>query len=551
MIDLATFAFRGEAAMEVTMLFAVNRGVLSAPARLAMAAVLAVTVLGCDDGATGGSPSRTGPDGAALEDGGQCVSLFPAGESSLTAAPPVQAIAFDFATGNSAVEVIIPTAIPFIFQSVNGPGDATLILRFTSLFVTVWFDAIAPYHATAVGVFSDLGRRPASESTDNTQLNTAMFYASYRMMSRTWPQHQATWDAMMESVGLDPDDDHEGTGDAIGIGNAAGNAVMDVKDHDGFNVLGDEGGDISAQRPYSDYTGYAPRNTAYEIRDPRRWQPRLNTSPYGIARVQHFVTPQYALTLPYTYDDPQDFGVPPPLKSYKIGPHGKKNYKAQVDAVLAASANLTDEQKMYAELFDDKIRSLGFSTIFASLSRGLTLTEFVHHELTVQTAAWDVGIIVWQEKTQWDAVRPFTAVEHVYGDDLVTAWGGPGQGTVQVPANLWKEYLNVADHPEYPSGSSAFCHAHAQASRLYLGDDNLGWTIPTPAGSSVVEPGITPAVVIDLHFDTWTDFATVCGQSRVWGGVHFQDAVDISAPLGTQIGTIAHEFVQAHIDGDV
>jgi hypothetical protein len=500
---------------------------------------------GCDPdrgGAPPGDPDELTPEATPAP-------LFPSGTNTLQAVPPVQAVAFDFDTGNSAIEVIIPTVIPTIFQSVNAPGDATIILRFTSLFVTVWFDATAPYHPTAVGVFSDLGRRPASESMTNANMNTAMFYASYRMMTRTWPQHTAQWDAMMESVGLDPDDDHESTTDAIGLGNTAGNAVMDVRDHDGFNVLGDEGGHISATRPYSDYTGYKPKNTAYKLEDERRWQPRLTTSAYGIARVQHFVTPQYALTLPFSLDDPEDFGVVKPKKSYKQGPHGKKAYRDQADEVLEASANLTDEQKMFAELFDDKIRGLGFSTIFASLSRGLTLMEFIHHELAVQSAAFDVGIVVWQEKAQWDAVRPFSAIEHIYGDDLVTAWGGPGQGTQQVPANLWKEYLNVADHPEYPSGSTAFCEAHAQASRLFLGDDNLGWVIPAPAGSSLVEPGVTPAMDIDLELDTWTDFAEICGQSRVWGGVHFQDAVDNTREVAREIGTIAYEWSQTHVDG--
>jgi hypothetical protein len=506
-------------------------------------ASLAATGCDPDRGDPGDSEQRAADEPAA--------PLFPTGTNTLQAVPPVQAVAFDFDTGNSAIEVIIPTVIPFIFQSIAGPGDATLILRFTSLFATSWFDATAPYHATAVGVFSDLGRRPASESMTNANINTAMFYSSYRVMNSVWPQHKAVWDGMLESVGLDPDDDHESTTDAIGLGNAAGNALMAFKEHDGFNQLGDEGGDISAQRPYSDYTGFAPVNTAYKLKDPRRWQPRLNTSPYGIARVQHYVTPQYALTAPHSYDDPQDFGVPEPLKSYKKGPHGKANYKAQADHVLEVSANLTDEQKMYAELFDDKIRSLGFSTIFASLSQGLTLMEFIHHELTVQSAAWDVGIVVWQEKTQWDAVRPFSAIEHIYGDDLVTAWGGPGQGTVQLPANLWKEYLNVADHPEYPSGSQAFCAAHAQASRLYLGSDNLGWVIPTPAGSSLVEPGVTPATDINLVFDTWTDFSETCGNSRIWGGIHFEDAVLNSRPLGEEIGTIAYEWAQGHINGDI
>lgn len=532
--------------------FAVNRSVLSAPARLAMAAMLAVTVFGCDDGATSGSPSRTSPDGAALEDGGQCVSLFPAGESSLAAAPPVQAIAFDFATGNAPIEVIIPTVIPTIFGSVTSPGDATLILRFTTLITNSWFDAVAPYHPTAVGIYSDLGRRPASESTDNTQLNTAIFYASFRVFNSLFPAQSADWDAMMVGVGLDPDDDHEGTGDAIGIGNAAGNGVVAAREHDGFNQLGDEGDVTYNRRPYADYTGYKPKNTAYKLEDERRWQPNIVVSPPGITRIQHFVTPQYALTEPYADFDPEDYGVPKPEKSYKSGPQGKKRYKEQVDQVLEYSANLNDEHKLECELFNDKIRGLGFSAIFVALDRNMSLIDFVHYDFLTNMAAWDTGIVVWQEKRKWDAVRPFSAVRHVYGDDEVTAWGGPGLGTVNdIPANEWRPYLNTADHPDHPSGSASFCAAHAQASRLFLGDDNLGWTVHFPAGSSLQEPGITPAVDTDLHFDTWTDFTERCGYSRLWGGVHFEDAIVDGFPLGEEIGTIAYEFVRAHIDGDV
>jgi hypothetical protein len=42
------------------------------------------------------------------------------------------------------------------------------------------------------------------------------------------------------------------------------------------------------------------------------------------------------------------------------------------------SANLTDCQKIVAELFDTKIRSLGFSAVFAAQSKGLGLLDFIH-----------------------------------------------------------------------------------------------------------------------------------------------------------------------------
>lgn len=506
-----------------------------------MCGVLPLVTTGCD----------YGPDPTIRSVGEEVTSLFPADVSSLKAVPPSQALAFDFDTGNAALEVVIPAAVPFIFANV-APGDATLVLRFTTMATNAWFDATAPYHPTAIGVYSDLGRRPAGESATNANMNIAIMYSSYRVLNSIAPHMAADWDALMVSVGLDPTDAHEGTNDAIGLGNAAGNAVVAVRENDGFNQLGFEGGRTYNPLPYRDYTGYEPRNTAYDLKDERRWQPNIVSNRYGITRVQAFVTPQYGLTLPYSYDDPQDFGVPVPSKSYKQGPKGKKKYKEQADQVIDASANLTDEQKLLAELFDDKIRSLGFSAIFASASHGMSLLEFVHYDFLTNMAAFDAGIIVWQEKRQYDAVRPFSAIRHIYGDDPITAWGGPGMGTVNdLPASEWRSYLNTGDHPEYPSGSATFCAAHAQASRLFLGTDTLGWSVPFPAGSSIVEPGITPAVDTVLHFPTFTDFQTQCGYSRLYGGVHFEDAILSGFDLGTQVGTTAYDFVRAHIDGDV
>lgn len=527
------------------------------PRALELVTALALGLSACDQ--AGGSdplPSRVGgfeveADPAADAEPGECTSLFPPTESSITAVPPVQALAFDFDTGNAPIEVIIPTVIPTIFANVS-PGDASLILRFTTLITNGWFDAVSPYHPTQIGIYSDLGRRPASESATNANMNVAIFYASYRVFNSLFPQNKAAWDAMMTDVGLDPTDDHEGTDDAIGIGNAAGNAVVAARENDGMNQLGFDGGRAYNPLPYGDTTGYEPKNTAYKIKDDRRWQPRIVQNPYGITRIQHFVTPQWATTLPYSFDDPTDFGVPKPKATYKTGPHGHQKYKDQVDQVLEYSAGLTDVHKLEAELFNDKIRGLGFSALFVTLSRGLTLMEFVQYDFLTNMAAFDTGIVVWQEKAKWDATRPFTAIRSVYGDDPVTAWGGPGVGTVDdIPASEWKEYLNIADHPEYPSGSASFCGAHAQASRLFLGGDDLGWTVSFPAGSSEIEPGITPAVDTDLHFDTWTDFATRCGYSRLWAGVHFEESIVQGLPLGTEIGTGAYEFVQAHIAGEV
>ncbi len=455
---------------------------------------------------------------------------------------------FDFDNGNSGIEVIIPRVIPAVLSSVN-PSDATLILRFTTLITNAWFDAIAPYHPKAVGVYSRLGRRPASEGVTNRNKNIAMLYASFRVLNSLLPQHAADWREMLESVGLDPDDNQRNTITPIGIGNLAGKAIVNVRERDGMNQLGDAGGRKYNLQPYSDYLGYEPVNTAYDLRNPSRWQPNIVTRGNGIFQVQQFVTPQMRKTLPYSYRDPDLFRAPFPSNSNHLN---REAYRRQVDEVLAASAALTDDQKMKAELFNDKFRGLGFSALFASQANGQTLDEFVQYDFLTNVAAFDTAIAIWNEKYRYDAVRPFSAIRYVYGNRPVTAWGGPGKGTVSdISASEWKSYLNVADHPEYPSGSAAFCGAHAQASRRFLGSDNLGWSIPVPQGSSFVEPGVTPATDIDLTFNTWTEFEEECGQSRLWGGVHFKSSLQAGQTIGNKIGNLAYEFVQDHIRGKV
>ncbi len=455
--------------------------------------------------------------------------------------------AFDLNNGNAPVEVIIPRVIPIIFEFVSAvANDATLVLRITALLTNAWFDAIAPYHPTAVGVYSKLGRRPASEATIANK-NTAILFASYRVLLSVLSRYTNDWRDMLVSAGLDPDDDGQDTTTATGIGNVAGSDVVAARERDGMNQLGDEGGRAFNRQPYADYLGYEPVNTAYDLRNASRWQPQIVTRGNGIFQVQQFVTPQLRMTRPYSYDDPGIFQTPRPVMGRGTA------YRQQAEEVLAASASLTDYQKMVAELYDNKLFGIGFSALVASQLNGLTLDEFVHYDFLTNVASFDTAIACWNEKLRHDYVRPVSAIRYLYGDDPVTAWGGPGKGTVNdLPANEWRSYLGTADHPEHPSGSASFCSAHAEASRLFFGDDNFGWSIHVPAGPSVVEPGITPSQDIVIGpWNTWTESEQECGLSRLWGGVHFMPSITAGQDLGRAVGKLAFDFVQAHINGDV
>jgi hypothetical protein len=470
--------------------------------------------------------------------------------------PPT--VEFDFDKDNFIRDLIITRAGGvFPEEGVIGPMDATIYVWITTLFQMSWFDALAPYHPTAVGVHSRIKRRPASEATTNRNKNIAGLYASLRVLEGVFPERAVVMRAGFNAVGLDPEDRTEDPTTAIGIGNIAGNAVVKARTNDGMNHRGDIGRKYNG-RPFEDYTGYQPVNSPYKVVNPSRWQPdvgphmrRVGGGPgdKGIWIVQKFVTPQMRLVKPYTYRDPSRFQLAAPDH---LDHTNTRKYKRSVDQILEASATLTDEKKLKAEWFDNKLAGIALAPGAAAETHNLDLDGWCHLYMVTAVARFDDLIAAWHMKHKYDAPRPFTAVRHVYGRSKVTAWGGPGKGTVtDMPANEWNSYLPVGDHPEYPSGSTTLCGAEAQAARRFLDSNLLDWSYSFPAGSSLTEPGAVPAKDMQMHWQTWDDFDRDCADSRVWGGVHFQTTVDRALEFGAQFGDMAYDFVMKHIKGDV
>jgi hypothetical protein len=493
---------------------------------------------------------------------GGAAALATLGHSGTAAAQPPQLPDLD--TGNAIDFLATSTANAAPGQSpaaesfnVADPFPALWLGHMESV---AWFDAVAPYHPTAVGVYTRIGRRPASESATNRNLNIAIFHAQYQMVKGTFPEVAPLIGQLLTLLGLDPDDESEDPTSPVGIGNLAGKGTVAAGVRDGMNILGDEGGRQYNRKPYADYTGPRPVNTAYELVNPSRWQPLLTPhrrrlgagiGDKGIFTVQHFQTPQMRLVKPHSYEDPRQFRLAPPDFSDH---HRRGAYKRSVDEVLEASAALTDEQKVKAEVFDNKTFLGVGSTPLAAASHHpeQSVHDWAQMFLTALTAILDVGIAVWHYKTVYEAVRPVSAIAHVYGSRPVTAWGGVGMGTVNdIPADEWASYLGTGNHPEYPSATASLYAAQAQSLRRFFGDDVLGWRLPAAAGSTLVEAGITPANDIEVSWPTWTDLVNDARDGRVWGGVHFRKTQERSIAFGEQFGDLAYEFAQRHIDGDV
>ncbi|MGW0885808.1 DUF6851 domain-containing protein [Streptomyces sp. NPDC002671] len=443
------------------------------------------------------------------------------------------------------------------------PMDVTVFLWINRLTALAVFDALAPYHETAVGVYSRFKRRPSSESATNRNMNTAAIHATYQVWKRVLPMKMAGVRAMMTSMGLNPDDESQDPTTPVGIANLSAKAVWEALKNDGMNFLGYADGRKYNPRPWSDYTGYEPVNTAFELTHPTRWQPLLGPhngrrlggghGDMGIYVVQHMVTPHLRKVKAHIFSDPSKFDLSAPKHTNNAH---SRDYKRSVDEILEASASLTDRQKMLAEVMDNKVWGIGHSAIVMARKHDqngeLGMHGWIHYLLEHILATFEPAIVAWHHKVRYDAVRPFSAVRHVYGKSKVTSWGGPGMGTVHdMPADQWSGYLKVSDHPEYPSGSTTLAAASAQSARRYFGTDELGWKFTIGAGKSLVEPGITPHKDLELNIRTWSEFAQICADSRVWGGVHFQTTVDKSLVLGRQFGDLAHEFVQRYVKGGV
>ena len=104
-------------------------------------------------------------------------------------------------------------------------------------------------------------------------------------------------------------------------------------------------------------------------------------------------------------------------------------------------------------------------------------------------------------------------------------------------------------HSEYPSGSACICKAYQEYTdafvKYYFGDDSVyNMSVSIPAGSSKVEPGVTPSTDIVIKMEDMNELSYICSESRLWGGMHFRTSVDEANRICSGIGTKAFELVK-------
>jgi membrane-associated phospholipid phosphatase len=406
---------------------------------------------------------------------------------------------------------------------------------------TCMYDAWAAYDARAVGtVFGSGLRRPPEERTLAAK-EVAVSFAAFTALVDLIPSQRPLFERAMEEIGLDSSDETTDPTTPAGVGHTACTAVLEWRHHDGSNQLGD----MTGGAPYSDYTDYLPLNSPTILIDPNRWQPLV--TPAGTP--QAFLAPHWRYVTPFALARADQFRPRPPAM------YPSAEYFEQAEAIRLFSASLDDRKKVIAEYWSD-----GPGTETPPGHWNL-LAQFVsrrdHHDLDADVkmffvlgnALLDVSVAVWDCKAEFDSVRPVSAVRFLYAGQLIEAWGGPGRGRQMIPGDNFQSYIATPPFAEYTSGHSAFSAASATVLRLVTGSPYFGATYTFSAGTSTIEPGITPARDIVLSWRTFDDAADQAGLSRRYGGIHFRQGDLESRHMGRSIGLLVWQRASAFFRG--
>jgi membrane-associated phospholipid phosphatase len=415
---------------------------------------------------------------------------------------------------------------------------------------TATYDAWAAYDAVALGTTpaSAALRRPAVEHTGANK-RRAVSFAAYRALADLYPGQRALFDATLVELGYDPADAGAAGTDPAAIGVAAADAVLAARRHDGANQLGDLN-----PGAYSDWTGYQPVNSPDRVTDPTRWQPQLAPNPAGVWVAQRFLAPHWGRVRPFALADGAQLR---PAAPRAMEQHGA--YSKQVEETLRYSAGLDDKEKAISEYWADGPNSEtppGHWCLMAEwVARRdhLGLDDQVRLFFVLSNAVMDAGIAAWDAKRAYDAVRPITAVRVLKAGKPVRAWGGPGAGTVWMLGEAWRPYQPATfvtpPFPEFVSGHSTFSMAAATVLAQFTGSDAFGLAVSIPAGSSRIEPGLTPSRAVTLAWPTFSAAAAEAGLSRRYGGIHFVEGDLAGRALGRQVGLLVWARAAAYWNG--
>mmetsp|Transcript_20520 Transcript_20520/g.23543 ORF Transcript_20520/g.23543 Transcript_20520/m.23543 type:complete len:642 (+) Transcript_20520:44-1969(+) len=337
--------------------------------------------------------------------------------------------------------------------------------------------------------------------------------------------------------------------------------------------------------PYRDTYGYYPRNfpmnpneqiervggDKYTVSGNEMfWQPLLEDDGNGYLSRQEHVTPHIGFHAQARLRDPVQYNFSLPDPQYDF-------YQESLQVIERVKESAMDKMKWDKIAFYDKkflVRILIQEEIIKQFKGTYKFEDellFVH---AIGAAEHDSVLHAWREKVMHDLVRPTTVIQR-WGQDEITTFDGnrkdPGIATIN--ANDFHAFIRVMPHSEYPSGSSCICAAYHEFTDIFTHEyfeknlTDMFW------GYGGIDLGCSELSVLDparadflgckqggFTIPNMDALAKECGESRLWGGMHFTASVPAGRELCTGIGSLAFEYMQmirngsslceAHVKGD-
>ena len=482
-----------------------------------------------------------------------------------------------------------------------GQGPTASAYQFALLHTAI-YDAWSAYNETAISSTTgdDALQVSGEENTEANKIES-ISYAAYQTLSTLLPEQQAIFAEVLNELGLDPNNASTDPSTAAGLGNLTAEALLESRANDGSNALGDDpNGDGT---PFSDTTGFTTPNTPDNVVDIEIFtleNTPINNDPLADDTAQSALTPQFGDVDSFSLESGDQFRPDGPEGFLVEGLEAEVDFQAgtitledgsvveisreligevinpgfieQAEDIIDVSANLTDEQKLIAEFWEDGPgtsfppgNGQAFGQ-FVSARDNNTLDEDVELFFSLGNSQLDSAIAAWDSKYAFNYARPLRAIRELgrqgligeFNEDLdgfaIEAYAGPGLDTQTILAEDFITYQFGPDDasppfPEYVSGHSTFSAAAAEVLQLSTGSDDFGASVSFDPGSSRFEPGLTPGGPITLEYDTFTDFADESGISRIYGGIHFEDGDLDGRQLGREVGQAAFDRAQFFING--
>mmetsp|Transcript_63691 Transcript_63691/g.101352 ORF Transcript_63691/g.101352 Transcript_63691/m.101352 type:complete len:545 (-) Transcript_63691:76-1710(-) len=481
-----------------------------------------------------------------------------------TMPPPITAQSFIFITGS-----------PFILQH-----ETPIAIRIIAAIDQVMWNCLAVYHEVALDASTKqapLVRAPPSIIADHGTSETRVmcfYYGTAMIVDYLMPDALQSFQDLLSSYGLDstltsPDasvlacdvDDAQclqDVADSNGytpeiMASIVAYLLIDVLQDDGWNgdgYLGANGMSCTANcNRYSDYTGYQPKRN-----DPHRWQPLQEFNGKGFSYHYDHVVPQIGPNAKLMFSSREQI-------NRRKASDPKYDYKTEARKVVERLANLAedDRQKMLVEWFDNKLRIAGGILLALDAELGWTYEQRTLHMAGFGLTEYEAVVIAWNEKRRWDLVRPTTLIKKGVAGDSISTYGGPYQGLQTIRAQDFESYIRVMPHSEYPSASACICMAVTEFTETELreryGRSSIAVDAPLPetpfvSGSSLTEPGTTPEQDLYVSFADLTEFRNACGESRLWGGMHFTQSIEGGYELCDGLGQMGYIYMDALERGD-